>query len=170
MTQNTLPAYHFLLIDPELGAEWFFDAARLYWETFQPTVVSDLAFVALIRPTFTVTVTVVARRERSTAFGVQLAQIRPDILFDPVAQDDLASMRAELNRRAQTNQPFGMPLLPTLPAGGIVQPTLGPLTTRAPSGFVTQTPTPTPGPTTDPNPPPGTPAPIDPTPGALDLG
>ena len=45
---DTLPNYHFLLIAPNLGAEWFFDAARAYWERFRPIVVSDLELVRLI--------------------------------------------------------------------------------------------------------------------------
>jgi hypothetical protein len=180
---DTLPNYHFLLIAPNLGAEWFFDAARLYWEKFRPTVVNDLEFVKLIPPPLTVVITVLARRDTASQWGVTIAQAVPDALFDPVVQDNFDNAKSALNERASLNQPFGVPLTPTptpLPPiiatpGSIIGPVTAP--TRPPGGFITATPTtnvdvpqpPTPSP--DPNAPtaPG-PEPIYPTPGAITGG
>ena len=51
------PDFHFLLISPNLGAEWLFDAARVYWDRYRPTIVSDFNFVLLIPREQTVAVT-----------------------------------------------------------------------------------------------------------------
>lgn len=144
---DTLPNYHFLLIAPNLGAEWFFDASRAYWERFRPTVVSDLELVRLIPAQYTIAVTVVARRDTASQWGVWVAQAVPNGLFDPLVFDQFAEAREALNQRAQSNQPFGVPLSPTPTPPIPVSPTPGPLIggpppTRPAGGFVTQTPTP----------------------------
>lgn len=178
---DTLPDYHFLLIAPTLGAEWFFDAARQYWERFRPTVVSDLEFVRLIPPPLTVAVTVLARRDTATQWGVTLAQAAPDALFDPIVQDQFDNAKSALNERASLNQPFGVPLLPTPTPPAPISPTpgsiIGPVTvpTRPPGGFITATPTinpdapPAATPTPDPNAG-GEQGPIYPTPGPITGG
>ncbi len=165
---DTLPNYHFLLIAPNLGAEWLFDAARAYWERFRPTVVSDLELIRLIPAPYTVAVSVIARRDTASQWGVWIAQTMPDALFDPLVFDLFDDAKAALNQRAQFNQPFGVPLAPTPTPAFLVNPTPGsliggPAPTRAPGGFVTQTPTPAP---TEPAPQ----QPIQPTPGPITGG
>jgi hypothetical protein len=165
MLPNVLPNYHFLLIASNLGAEWLFDAARAYWERFHPTIISDLRLVALVPEQFTVSVTVVARRDIVTQMGVDLARIRAEALFDPVVYDYFDDARLALDGRAELRQPFGVPLATPAPAPlpTSIPVTPGALPTEAPRGFITQTPTtqPTPLPT-------GTPqAPISPTPGPV---
>lgn len=165
MTPDRLPNYHFLLIAPNLGAEWLFDAARLYWERFRPTIVSDFELVRLVPPDYTVTVTVITRRDMLPSLGVTLAQVAPQALFDPLAYDFFDDAKLALDGRAHLNQPFGVPLLPTdvptpsptfLPNDTLapgesrapIEATAGALPTEGPSptptspGFITQTPTP----------------------------
>jgi hypothetical protein len=181
---DTLPDYHFLLIAPSLGAEWFFDAARTYWERFRPTAISDLELISLIPQDRTIAITVVARRDTASQWGVSVAQALPDALFDPVVQDSFDDMKRVLDERAALGQPFGVPLTPTATPLPPVSPTpgsiIGPVNqppTREPGGFITATPT------TDGNvPPPSTPTqappqptqgetgPIYPTPGPITGG
>lgn len=146
-----MPDYHFLYFAPTLGAEWFFDAARLYWQVFQPTVLSTLDFMRFVPENASVNVTVITRRDTVDALGVAVAQARPTAYFDAVVQDLFADMKATLDDRATRNWPFGVPLAPTpIPPDTRVNPTPGPLAvgspapTRAPAGFITQTPTPAP--------------------------
>jgi hypothetical protein len=164
---DTLPNYHFLLIAPNLGAEWFFDASRVYWERFRPTVVSDLELILLIPVQYSVAITVIARRDTASQWGVWIAQTTPAALFDPLVFDSFDEAKVTLNERTASNQPFGVPLAPTPTPAFLVSPTPGPLIggpapTRAPGGFITQTPTP---------PYEGTPQqPIEPTPGPITGG
>jgi hypothetical protein len=164
MLPSVLPNYHFLLIAPNLGAEWLFDAARLYWEAFHPTVISDLRLVALVPEDFTVAVTVIARRDMVNQIGVDVARIRPDAFFDPVVYDFFDDAKLALDGRAQLHQPFGVPLA-TPAAATLATPlvvTPGALPTQGPRGFITQTPTPEPTIPTDTAQPP-----ISPTPGPV---
>lgn len=140
MQANLLPEYHFLLFAPNLGAEYFFDGARNYWNTFQPIVIDDFDFFQYLPPGVTVSVTIVALRDMAAQLGVQLGQTAPYAYYDPVVYDTFEETRAELIRRAQFNQPFGIPL-------GIGSATSTPfiptpwLPTRDP-GFITATPSP----------------------------
>lgn len=162
MAQDTLPDYHFLLVAPNLGPEWLFDAARAYWGRFQPTVISDLALISFVPPALTLAVTVLARHDRAPQYGVELAQQAPHALFDPVVYDFIEDAQAALDLRAQLNQPFGVPLIPTaIP----LAPTAGPVVPQG-SGFITQTPTPTPAPPDDS----AAPQPLSPTPGPVTGG
>ncbi len=158
------PDYHFLLISPNLGAEWLFDAARIYWDRFRPTIINDLTFIQLIPPDHTIVVTVVARRDTAAQFGVQLAQINADAYYDPVVHDLFDEAKADLDERARLGQPFGVPLAQptaTINPNPVFIPTPRLQPTHPPAGFVTAAP-PTSAPDDD-----GEPAPIRPTPGSV---
>lgn len=135
------PDHHFLLIAPNLGVEWLFDAARAYWERYRPTVVSNLRFVALVPPGRSVTVTVVARRDIAPDIERQLIVSAPNAYYDPLIFDTLDEMRAELTRRAEQSQPFGMPMSQPTPTYDPNMPIVIPTATHPP-GYITQTPDP----------------------------
>ena len=146
MSADVRPDYHFLLVAPNLGAEWLFDAARNYWDAFRPTVIPNFNFLIFIPQQRTVSVTVIARRDTAPEIGVELSQIRPSAYFDAVVFDNFEDARVELNRRAEQQQPFGVPLTaptstPDPNAPSIPTPRLP--ATRPPAGFVTATPSPT---------------------------
>jgi hypothetical protein len=137
------PRYHFLLIAPNLGAEWLFDAARRYWDRFRPTVVSDVRLIILIPSFESIAVTLIARRDTLPTLGVDLARLAPTAYTDPVPADSFEATRAELNRRAELNSPFGADVLPP---GATLAPLPTPViipTPRLPNGLITQTPEPT---------------------------
>jgi hypothetical protein len=81
---------------------------------------------------------------------VELSQIRPDAYYDAVIFDMFEQAREELDRRAEQQQPFGVPLIAPMstpdPNAPII-PTPRLPSTRAPAGFVTETPVPTTTPT-----------------------
>ena len=161
MQATIRPNYHYLYIAPNLGAEWLFGAARNYVLTFAPIILADLDFVALTPPNTTVTVTAIARRDTAAQIGVELAQVHPYAFYDAVMRDTFEETKAELDRRAAANEPFGVPMgLPTASAPpGIIPtpwPTPGgptltpsptvPVTPLPPSGDVIGPIQPTPGP------------------------
>ncbi len=138
MQANILPEYHFLRFAPNLGAEYFFDGARNYWNTFKPIVINDVAMLRLLPPAVTVSVTVVALRDLAAQIGVELGQIAPFAYYDAVVYDTFEATRAELNRRAQLNQPFGVPLGIGIATTTPFIPT--PWLPTRPPGFITATP------------------------------
>ena len=195
LTPDTLPDYHFLFIAPNLGVEWFAEAARRYWERYQPTVISDAELISIVPEDQTVAVSLLALRDSFRTLAVEIAQARADHLLDTVLYDTVADAKIALDRRTELNQPFGVPLLPTPvpptrepiqpPPGSVVGGDQLPLATpntsgfitqvpTSPPGFITQTPSPTPS-ATQPNLPNNTdddsggdpPSPITPTPGAI---
>jgi hypothetical protein len=179
-TPTTLPNYHFLFISPELGVEWLFHAARSYFNRFRPTVITDFGFIRIIPQQYSFALTAVVRRDSAADWGVQLAQLRPFALFDPVVFETAEEARAALDRRAELSQPFGVPLANETPAAQegdfLPQDLLETIPTpmvpiQGAEGWVTVTPPPTipPTPTTAPTPlPQGDPIPpVEPTPGSL---
>jgi hypothetical protein len=171
---DTLPDYHFVLIAPGLSADWFFDTLPLYFDRFRPTVIADFSFLQLVPIDYSLVVTVIARRDSAPTLGVQLAQLRPAALFDPIVLETPAEVRQVMDQRAALNQPFGVPLrdiaredptlLPSIPT---------PLLPMQPAGdWVTVTPAPS-GSEPSPTAPPATTEPlqpippITPTPGSL---
>jgi hypothetical protein len=165
------PDYHFLLIAPNLGGEWLFDAARVYWDRYRPTIINDFNFVFLIPTDKTIIITVVARRDTASQLGVQLAQQLPNAFFDPVIFDQFDDIRKALNDRAILNTPFGVAIsqpTPTLDPNAPIIPTPRLFPTNPPAGFITQSPpTPSPAPTLSPVPSQDQPQPIVPTPGSV---
>src|SRR5664279_3652238 len=93
------PDFHFLLIATTVGAEWLFEAARVYWDRYRPTIINDFDFVFLIPTDKAIIVTVIARRDTASQLGVQLAQQLPNAFFDPVIFDQFEDTRKALNDR-----------------------------------------------------------------------
>ncbi len=149
------PEFHFLMIAPNLGAEWLFDAARAYWDRYRPTILNDFDFVILVPADRSVIVTVIARRDTASQLGVDLAQANPNAYYDSVVYDLFDDAKQALNQRVQSGQPFGVPLTsPTPTYSGsppvfIPTPRLQP--TNPPAGFVTEPPPTTPAPPPGPN-------------------
>lgn len=154
------PDHHFLLIAPNLGAEWLFDAARLYWERYRPIVISNLRFVGLVPPGKTITVTVVARRDIAPDIAAQLIMTAPNAYYDPVIYEALADAQAELDRRAEQSQPFGMPMSQPTPTYDPNMPIIIPTVTHQ-QPFITATPAPNSGTPDAPR------EALDPTPGPI---
>lgn len=176
MRPDVRPNFHFLILAPNLGAEWIFSAARAYWNTFRPTIIPDFDFLLVIPPTRTIIVTAIAQRDTIAQIGVELARSSPLAYLDSLVYDTPEALQVELDRRVSLGQPFGVQIstpTPTLDPNAInlpVIPTPRLPPTRPPSGFVTSTPSPagSPPPSSTPNP--NEPQPIQRTPGPLTGG
>ena len=160
-----------------MEASWLFQAAQAYVERFQPTVISDGTLLAILPESATVAVSLLTRRDAFRTFAVEIAQAREDVYLDALVYETADEAALALNRRANDNQPFGVPLTPTpTPAprfplertpGAVIDEDGQPNTN--PSGFITMTPSPTPANDDDNDT--STPAPpddsISPTPGSV---
>jgi len=166
------PDYHFLFIAPNLGADYLFDAARVYWDRFRPTVIVNFDLLVYIPPGRTVIVTALVLRDTAAQTGVDLARFRLDAYFDPIVRDTLEETTSVLNQRAGLAQPFGLPILsPTLTPPPLDVPIPTPILPPEVRGFATYTPSPDPSipptPTSTPDSSQPTPAPLQPTPGSV---
>jgi hypothetical protein len=101
------PDQHWLILAPGLQADWFFQAARRYWQTFRPTVLTDWDLISILPPSVSLGVTVLARTDTIDYVTEQIQDVWPNVLFDPVVADTLTDMQAELDRRATYQQRFG---------------------------------------------------------------
>ncbi len=104
------PDYHFLYFAPSLSAEWFFRAARLYWQTYRPIVLHDLAIVEYAPRQNSVVVTSLARSDTAPLVRAEITQKYPHVVHDPLVYDYLEDAQLTLEARSQLNQPFGVPL------------------------------------------------------------
>jgi hypothetical protein len=99
--------YHFMVLAPGLQSAWFFQAARQYWQRYQPTVTDDLALLGYLPAEARIAVTVLARSDTADYIQGELQNARSDLRVDMIVSDDLPSMEATLNSRAQNDLPLG---------------------------------------------------------------
>ena len=102
-----LPDYHFLVLAPGLQADWFFAAARRYWQTFRPVVLTHLDLIRYVPNTHTVAVTVLARSDTIGYMDQEIRDAWPNVWYDPVVADTLEGMTQVLEWRAERQTPFG---------------------------------------------------------------
>ncbi len=101
------PDLHWLILAPGLQADWFFQAARRYWQTFRPTVLTDWNLIGQLPFGKSLAVTVLARSDTADYMDQAIHQTWPNVFYDPVVFDTLAEMQEELERRATYKKRFG---------------------------------------------------------------
>jgi hypothetical protein len=99
--------YHFLILAPGLQSAWFFQAARRYWQRFQPVVADNWELLSFIPPESVVAITVLARPDTAVYVQEQIEAQRTNLRLDMVVVDDLPMMESILNARAEAGLPFG---------------------------------------------------------------
>jgi hypothetical protein len=115
MAQNVPPTqradFHFLYLAPGLGVDYFFDASRLFWETFKTIVIHDLALVDYVPRRYSVAITTLGRSDTGPLIKQQIEESFGERVYhDPLVYDFLEDMKATLEARAQRNEPYGIPL------------------------------------------------------------
>lgn len=101
------PDYHWLVLAPGLQADWFFQAARRYWQNFRPTVVTDWKLIDMIPSSKSLAVTVLARQDTAEYMEKRIRETYPNIFYDTIVFDTLGEMQAELDQRATYQRRFG---------------------------------------------------------------
>ncbi len=99
--------YHFMVLAPGLQSAWFFQAARQFWQRFQPIVTDKPELLAYLPREATVAVTLLARPDTSAYVQQQVLARRSDAHVDMIVVDDLPLMESILNERAASGLPFG---------------------------------------------------------------
>lgn len=109
------PEYHFLYLDPVLGADWLFVAARRYWDRFRPMVISDLDLVSnvYVPDKRLIAITALARRDLAPKIADDIKKRFPKAIYDPLVYDLVDELRLTLDGRADYQQRFGIPETPT---------------------------------------------------------
>jgi hypothetical protein len=99
--------YHFMVLAPGLQSAWFFQAARRFWQVFQPIVTDKVDLLTFLPLEATVAVTLLARSDTAGYAKDTIVAVRPDARLDMVMIDDLPLMESILNARADSGLPFG---------------------------------------------------------------
>lgn len=103
------PDLHWLILAPGLQADWFFHAARRYWQTFRPTVLTDWTLIQYVPFHLSLAVTVLARSDTADYMDEAIRQEWPNVMYDPIVFERLGDMQTELDRRATYRLRFGNP-------------------------------------------------------------
>jgi hypothetical protein len=98
---------HWLILAPGLQADWFFQAARRFWQTFRPTVLTNWALITRLPKEKSLAVTVLARPDTIGYMDEKVRDVWSQIYYDPVVYNSLSEMQAELDRRATAQRRFG---------------------------------------------------------------
>lgn len=107
------PDYHFLYIDPTLGVDWLFVAARRYWECFRPLVITSFDLVSYVPPQRSIAITTLARRDLAKKVASDVKKNFPHAFHDPLVYDYVEEMKLTLDGRADLQQRFGVPEIAT---------------------------------------------------------
>lgn len=99
--------YHFFILAPGLQSAWFFQAARRFWQRFQPIVTDNWELLSYIPADKSVAVTVLARPDTAVFTQQQVEAQRRAMRIDMIVTDDLPMMESILNARAEAGLPFG---------------------------------------------------------------
>jgi hypothetical protein len=99
--------FHFLLLAPGLQSAWFFQAARQYWQRFQPVVTDNPELLSFIPPDKKVAVTVLARTDTAQFVQGEIQLQRSNARLDMVIANELPLMESILDARASAGLPFG---------------------------------------------------------------
>ncbi len=102
-----------MYLDPSLGADWLFVAARRYWEKFRPIVVISLDLISYVPPRRGIAITTLARRDLAQKIADDVKKNFPNALHDALVYDYVEEMKLTLDGRADLQQRFGVPELAT---------------------------------------------------------
>ena len=109
---NQYADYHFLYIAPGAGVDYFFTAARRYWERFQPTVIHDLAVAQHVPTRTSVVITALARTDTSAMVQQLVSTLFENrVYLDLLVYDYVEDMQLTLDSRAERNEPYGVPII-----------------------------------------------------------
>jgi hypothetical protein len=105
--------FHFLYIAPGVSVDYFFDGARLFWETFKVIVINELSLIQHVPDRYSVAVTSIARSDTAPVIRQQIdSTLGNRIYHDALVYDFLEDLQLTLDVRAERNEPFGVPLDP----------------------------------------------------------
>ncbi len=107
MSETPEPDFHFIVMAPGLQSNWFFVAARRYWQRFRPSVVDDINLIGFIPPERTIAITTLARYDTADFLRTQIQQHFPDARHDELIYDTIEEAQAALDARAASGQRFG---------------------------------------------------------------
>lgn len=111
-----LADFHFLYLAPGVSIDYFFDAARKYWETFKVIVVNELSVIEYVPRRYSVAITSLARTDTAAAVKAQIESTFGERVYhDPLVYDFIEDLQLTLNARAERNEPFGVPLQSSQP-------------------------------------------------------
>lgn len=109
MTTPPTLDFHFVYIDPALGPDWLFVAARRYWARFRPIVVNDLTLIDYVPKRQRIAITILARRDLAPTLIADIRKRFPNAQHDPLVYDVPEELRLTLDGRATLEQRFGVP-------------------------------------------------------------
>jgi hypothetical protein len=99
--------YHFLILAPGLQSAWFFQAARQFWQRYQPIVADNWELIQYLPAEATIAITLLARPDTAAYTREQIEALREGLFIDMVVVNDLPLMESILNARAEAGLPFG---------------------------------------------------------------
>ena len=102
---------HFLYFAPGIGARWFFEASRLYWQAFRPIVIYNLDIVqyGYDDSDVEVIITSIARSDTASIVRTEIETRYPGAEHDELVYDYIDFVALTLDARVEENQPFGRP-------------------------------------------------------------
>ncbi len=101
------PDYHFLILAPGFDTNWFFSAARDYWDKYRPTVLSATDFIAYLPTTRSLATTVLSTPDLVDYMSHHIKDRWPNVYFDLIVAEDTGTIADALAQRVTSGRRFG---------------------------------------------------------------
>lgn len=99
--------FHMVIFAPGLDSRWFFETAQPYWNLFRPIVTDTVELINFIPSTQSLAATVLCPPELVETMTRVIREHYPNVWFDLIVADDLATVAETLNMRVRVNRRFG---------------------------------------------------------------
>jgi hypothetical protein len=99
--------YHLVLLSAGLSADWFFETARSYYQTFRPIVTQQSELIDYIPNAQSLGATLIVSAELAEITRSTLQQAYPNVYLDVIVADDLDRVRDIFDTRVRVNRRFG---------------------------------------------------------------
>ncbi|PJF43679.1 MAG: hypothetical protein CUN55_07875 [Phototrophicales bacterium] len=101
------PDHHFVFLVPNFETAWFFQQAETYWDTFKPSLLSDLEFLGNIPPEKTVAVTAITGPDMVDWLTENISERWPHIRLDVIIVDQPQALGQQLAQRVLIGRRLG---------------------------------------------------------------
>lgn len=101
------PDHHFVFLAPNFDTAWFFQQAETYWDTFKPSLLSDLEFLDNIPPERSVAVTAITTADMVDWLNENIGARWPTVALDVVIVNQAQELGQQLDQRVLIGRRLG---------------------------------------------------------------
>ncbi len=101
------PAFHALYFSPDLNPEWFFQTAHIYWDRFQPALLTTLDLIPQMPSTKSLAITLITTTAQANTLSKAITDRGANVYIDLIVADTPEALSQALNERIANGKRLG---------------------------------------------------------------